>query len=392
MPRRKEGDQGELLHYLIARRAVDELGATEPDGGLKPPSLGKDAKVPAFTAWIVDWAVRHIRETIPSDWSLMVEVGFAYEYVLPRPVRVPISEIIGPIPADHEVQDGHVIIRYVIVSGHQDILAISPDGKRSKAIDWKTGPVGADPAENNWQAGTYLSLTHVAYGVEESDFCLAQPMVDEEATDIPRISNVTLSGTQLDAMTREISEQINAALEDRYTTDSGPKQCRYCPVAMRRAEACPSLKAELNYMKAQIDNNTLESLKAAPNDAVLGDFVLSGRTLAVPVKEATEMLHERLDAAGYVDAGCGKRITVKKQAGTIEILDPVAYYMALDGVLPKERLALAVKPSKDRVIDQVAAQLDLPKTSEKKRSATTWYEENVKQFTEQKEKRILVVT
>lgn len=392
MPRRNEGDQGELLHYLIARRAVDELGAREPEGGLRPPALGKDAKVPAFTAWIVDWAIRHIRETVPQDWSLMVEVGFAYEYQLPRPVWVPVSEIIGLIPADHEVKEGMVCIRYVVVSGHQDILAISPDGKRSKATDWKTGPVGADPAEENWQAATYLSLTHTAYDTEESGFCLAQPLVDEEAAGVPRISNVTLKGTQLAAMTAEIAEQINVALEQRYTTDSGTKQCRYCPVAMRRAWKCPSLIKEESFMKAQIESGLLERLQREPNDAQLGDFVLSGRTLAAPVKEATELLHERLDLAGYVDAGCGKRITVKKQAGTIEILDPVGYYMRLSGVLSADRLALAVKPSKDRVIDQVAAALDLPKTAKQGDSATSWYEQNVKGFTEQGEKRILVVS
>ena len=145
-------------------------------------------------------------------------------------------------------------------------------------------------------------------------------------------------------------------------------------------------------MKAQIESGLLERLQREPNDAQLGDFVLSGRTLAGPVKEATELLHERLDLSGYVDAACGRRITVKKQAGTIEILDPVAYYNTLNAVLPTERMALAVKPSKDRVIDQVAAAFDIPKTSKEGRSATAWYEDNVKGFTEQKEKRILVIS
>lgn len=390
--RRKDGDQGELLHYLIARRAVDELGASEPEGGLKPPSLGPDAKVPAFVAWIVDWGIRHIRDTIPADWSLMVEAGMAYRYDLPRPVWVPVSEIIGGIPADHLAQDGRVLISYVVVSGHQDILGISPCGKKSRTIDWKCGPVGADGAKDNWQGAVYLSLNHLAYDVKEAGFYLAQPLIDEEATGIPRLSDVTLTETELAKMDLEIAEQINKALEDRYTTDSGIKQCKWCPVALYRAWECPSLRAEESFMKAQIESGLLERLSKEPNDSQLGDFVLSGRTLAGPVKEATELLHDRLDATGYVDAGCGKRITVKKQAGTIEIIDPVGYYIALKNTLPVERIALAVKPSKDRVIDQVAAALDLPKTSKQGNSATSWYEQNVKGFTEQGEKRILVVT
>lgn len=389
---RQDGDEGELLHYLIAVRAVDLLGATPPEGGLKPPRTNK--KVPALTAWLVDWAIRQIKELIPPDWSLMVEVGMDYQYPLPRPVWVPVFEITGPIPADHEVREGMVCIRYVILSGHMDILSVSPDAKRMKGIDWKTGPVGADPADSNWQAATYLGLGKNAWdSIDQGEFTLAQPLIDEGATGIPRISSVSLTGDQLARLNDELAEQACRALETRYTTDSGVKQCRYCPMALTRPWDCPSLRAEETYMKAQIESGLLESLANAPDDAKLGDFVLSGRTLTAPVKEATELLHERLDSAGYIDAGCGKRITRKVQKGDITVTKPTEYFLALRELLQDdERIARVVTPSKDRVIDEIAEVHDIGKTAKKGDSATLRYETHLAPFTEQAERRILVIT
>lgn len=389
---REDGDDGELLHYLIAVRAIDKLGALAPEGGLRPPRTNK--KVPAFTAWIVDWAERQLRNIIPSDWSLLVEAEMAYQYTLPRPVWVPVSEIIGPIPEDYEVKDGMVCIRYVVISGHMDILAISPCGTKIKIVDWKTGPVGADPAESNWQGGSYIGLSKCAYpDAQEATFYLAQPLIDEDATGIKRVTDAPLVGAQLDRMNVELAERACVALETRYTTDSGDKQCRWCPVALTRPWDCPSLKGDAKYMKAQIDAGLLEALQKEPDDAALGDFVLVGRTLAAPVNEATELLHERLDQLGYVDAGCGRRITRKIQKGDIKILEPVKYFSALRGLLQTdERIANVVTPSKTRVIDEIAEVFNIHKTSEKEDSATARYEAELAQFTEQQEKRLLVIT
>ncbi len=120
-----EGWEGTMLHWMIADRAIRELGATPPEGGLPPPDVPKGYKVPAFSLWIVDWALRHIREIIPADWSLMVEVEMEYEF-------------------------GRWINR-----GHADIVALSPDGTKAKGADWKAVRVPVDPADNN---------DHVAHG------------------------------------------------------------------------------------------------------------------------------------------------------------------------------------------------------------------------------------
>lgn len=385
------GLEGQLLHFLIAQRLVLELKATPPEGGLVAPVLPKGYKLPAFSAWIVDWAVRWVRDNIPADWSLSVEVPVSYRYDLPRPVWVPVSEIIGPIPDDHEVKDGLVCIRYVNVSGHMDLLAQSPDGLSIHAGDWKTGPIGADPAESNWQVGTYLGLAKRAW--EETVhalFSLCQPKVDEEETGIPRISTVEMTGEQLDAMNAALAEQVCRALENRYETDSGPKQCKWCPVAANRPWLCPSLQAEKDFMKAKLTPTILQELQAEPNDGLLGDFVISGRTLKGPVESATEMLHERIAKLGYVDSGSGHRLTTTTRPGKYKLVDPDGAWDGVNRLIPG-RVAQVVNYSKDRLVDEIAAAQDIPKSGKKDRTAEKVFKEEVACFMEQGTTKILTI-
>lgn len=384
--------EGSLLHYLIAKRLVLEMGAVEPEGGLEPPVLPKGYKLAAFSAWIVDWAVGVVRESVPTDWSLSVEVPLAYRYDLPRPVWVPVSEIIGPIPADHEVKEGMVCIRYAILSGHMDWFAQSPDGRETVKGDWKTGQVGAEPAECNWQVAAYEGLCKLAWeDTENSKFLLAQPRIDEEASGIPRISTTTMSGAQLIEMNSVLAEQVCKALENRYETNSGQKQCKYCPVAAARPWLCPSLRAEEAFMKATLTPTLLEELRAAPNDALLGDFVISGRTLTGPVEKATDLLRERIDAQGYLDAGCGTRITQTSRPGAYKVPDPVAFFGKLRTILPQdEQIAKVVSPSMTRIKDEIAEVRGLPKTSKRGESGASVFDAELRPLVEQGESKVLI--
>lgn len=388
------GNDGSLIHYLIAARCVQELGARAPEGGLVYPKLPTGYKLPAFSAWIVDWGFRWVQENIPADWALLVELPLAHRYELARPVWVPVIEITGPIPSDHEVKDGMVCIRYVILSGHLDVFGISPDGTQSKGVDWKTGPVGADPAEENWQAATYLGLGKMEWDtLRQSDFTLAQPMIDEEATGIDRLSTVEMSGDKLDRMNAVLVEEVNKALENRYETDSSPKNCRWCPVAKLKPYACPSLVAEETFMKANLTKESLAQLRDKPNDALLADFVISGRTLAGPVKAATEMIHERIELLGYVDAGCGHRLTVKTKGGAYKIPDPAAFMAQIRTDLgTDERIAACVKPSMDRLKDQIAVAKGIKRISKHGESAESVFEANYRPLVEQGVAKELVVT
>ena len=392
-----EGTEGSLLHYLIAKRACLELGATAPDG-LAPPALPKGYRLPAFSAWIVDWAIEHIRASVPSDWTLIVELGLAYEFDLPRPVWVPVSELAEVPDGERRVRDGveEVLITKFTLSGHLDVFAQSPDGKHSMGFDWKTGIIGADPAEQNWQASGYDVLAHRAWpDIEDAEFQLCQPRIDEDATGIPRISRSSLNGDELRKMADVIVERVNAALENRYETNSGMKQCRYCALALSRPWDCPSLTGEMNFMKGTLTPETLAALRAAPKDGQIGDFVISGRTLTEPIKAATELLHERLDAVGYVDADCGTRITRTTRPGDYDIPNKGAFYSTLKAVLPAEEDRVECSSfSMTEIKKRIASVRNIPQKSTKPGvpDAAKVFDAELRPLTEQKQSRILIFT
>lgn len=373
VPRRisTEGDEGSQLHYLIAKKLVDEHGAIAPEGGLQKPKLAPGFKLSPFAAWIVDWAVRHILESVPKDWSILVEQEFAYEYQLPRPTVV----------------DG-VLVKVIVLTGHIDVMAMNPAGDEFLGFDWKTGVVGADSAENNWQAAGYLGLAKLAWPeIKKASFTLAQPRIDEDAG-IQRISTTTLDGDGLDQLNATLAEQFNLAIEDRFTTDSGIKQCKYCPVGLR----CPSIQAEVQLMKATLTPDLIERLKRTPSDTELAEFVISGRTITGPLEAAEELLHERLDVVGNIPTG---RITVSRrtQGGHYEINDPVQFMQALRVVLPSdESIYKVVKPSMSRIKDEIAAVQDIPKTSKHGTSAQSVFDGHLRPLCTQHQKKILVFT
>lgn len=402
----EDGAEGSLVHYLIAKRLVLELGATAPDG-LAPPVLPKGYALPAFSAWIVDWAVEHIRQSVPPDWTLMVEVGLAYEFDLKRPVWIPAEELMPDFMTHADASAGtwtdtsdpaHPVLKVLVnrftLSGHLDVLAMSPDGRQSIGFDWKSGVIGADPAEQNWQASGYDTLVARAWpDVDDARFQLCQPRIDEDATGIPRVSVSALNDNELRLMADVIVENVNLALENRYQTNSGMKQCRYCALALSRPWDCPSLKGDSEFMKATLTPDALEALRATPKDGQLGDFVIIGRTLTEPIKAATELLHERLDAVGFVDADCGTRITRTTRPGDYDIPDKQAFHATLKQVLPAEEDRVECASfSMTEIKKKIASTRGIPQKSKKPGAvdASKVFDAELRPLTNQKESRILV--
>jgi hypothetical protein len=374
-----DATEGSVLHHLIAARAVSELGATEPEDGLQAPKVAPGWSLPAFSAWIVDWGIRLLQDEIPQDWALMVEEEFAYSYkhatAFARPEGDPLIE-------------AHA---FFLLTGHIDILAISPDGKHAKALDWKTGQIGADPAESNWQASGYLALLKRAYpDLESAEFIMAQPRIDEEATGIPRVSRVSLDGEQLNKLNAYLATEIGKAMANSMQTDSSVKACKYCPVAMNRPWLCPSLAAEQFFMKAQLTEHAIEAMKTAPDDRQLVSWVASGRTLAAPQEAAEELLHTRLDQVGYVD-GESIRVTRKVTKGSYEVLEPEKFMEAAQAELPAPAVARSVNWSMTRLKDEIATAKNIPKTSKKGASADGVFEDKFRPLVKQGERRMLVI-
>lgn len=349
-----EGFEGTMIHWMIADRCVRELGAIPPEGGLPAPDVPKGYVLPKNSLWIVDWAMRHIRETIPDDWSLMVEVEMEHEF-------------------------GRWVNR-----GHADIIAISPCGKKAKGKDWKTGRDPVDPADNNEQTGSYMGLTKLEWpSIEEIDFEICQPRISEE-DGFERVSKVTV--TDLPALVASMDRRVCAALDAKPKLITG-KQCTYCIGC-----SCPAIQAEQEFMELELTPELLATIKRKPDDAKLADFVIIGRRLKKPLEDATEMLHARLDTNPTIVAGCGTQVSRKIQKGDYSVPDPVRFLAAVKELLPAEdSIAKVMTPSMTRVKDEIAAVMNIPKTGKAAVTAEGVFDAKLRPLVEQGEKRLLVL-
>lgn len=344
-----------MLHHMIADRAIRELGATPPEGGLPPPSVPKGYKLPANSLWIVNWGIRQIRRLIPDDWSLMVEVEMSWEF------------------------------NRWINTGHADIIGISPDGTHSIGIDWKSVRVPVDPADNNWQVASYIVLQKKEWpSLVRCEFYIAQPRVVEE-DGVERMSHVNV--TDLDALIAALDFAAEQALDRPMDLETG-KQCRWCVGC-----SCPAIQAEQEFMEMTMTPEMLATIKRTPDDATLGDFVLIGRRLDAALKDATEMLHSRLDEHPEgLTAGGGERITRKIQRGDYTVPDPTAFFIKLREVLPAESIPLVMTPSMGRIKDEIADKMAIPKTGKSEMTADSVFDAQLRPLVEQGVKRILVIT
>lgn len=357
-PKRDDGDEGSYLHWEIADRAIRELGAIPPEGGLPPPNVPQGYKLPANSLWIADWCIRHLQEMVPTDWSLMVEVEMEHAY--PR--------------WDDK--------------GHADIVAISPDGKRAKGFDWKTGRDPVDPADENWQVFDYQCLISLEWpSIDGIEFQVVQPRLSEEAGE--RVSISVLEGDRLKAAPGVLDAHMCRSLDNLDEINSGRKQCRWCNVKLQ----CPAKIAERDFMKMKLTKEALAAIKAVPDDAVLGEWVVVARSLRQAMDDASELLHERLDATGVVVAADGTTITRKVQRGSYTVERPQEFLASFRQLVPADaHLAQCFDPSMTRIKDVLAEVMDIPKGGKSAVTAESVFDAHLRPHVKQGERRVLQFT
>ncbi len=326
-----DGHEGAMLHYLIARRAIDELGAEGPEE-LAAPDVPAGYRLPAFSMWIVGWAIRHIRETVPDDWTLMVEVGLAYRY-------------------ERWIQSGHI-----------DLLAISPDGKSVIIIDWKTGRKIVDPASENEQGNGYLALVKRAWAeIQNAMVQIVQFYADEEAG-FDRVSTVVVGPEIVNGVVSALDNRMGAQLDRQDELHTGP-WCDYCI-----GPSCPALRAEMEELESMKMTLTPEALAATgpePDDLTLSKFVEIGRRLATPIDDAIAMAKDRIKRNGSLPCADGGSYVLRPHGGQYSLKDgvqPYTYYRrAKDLLESEERFSTTVKISMSRLIDEIAEERGINK-------------------------------
>ncbi len=348
-----EGHEGSYIHWAVADRLVRELGAIPPEGGLPAPDVPAGYKLPANSLWMVDWLSRHVQETVPANWSLMVEVEMSHQF--PRWRN----------------------------TGHADVIAISPDGTECIQIDYKTGRDPVDPADNNWQVANYLGLAKLEWpSLRRGKGQIAQPRVSEE-DGIERVSTVVVE--DLDLLVATLDDEICKALDQPMRLKTSKKACNWCVGC-----SCPAIRAQQKIMELTLTPDMLAQIKRTPDDATLGEFVAIGRILSRPLDDAEKMLHERLDAQPEVVASGGTRITRVVQKGSYSWPDPLAALTAVKELLPSDASqAKVLTPSVTRLKDEIATVFSVPKSGKAATTAETIFDARLRPLVEQSDRKIL---
>lgn len=348
-----EATEGTALHWLAHAQMVKDMAAAG-DPGPTPPI----PKAVAFSSWIVDYYVRTVRETVPPDWSLEVEAAMAYD------------------------------LGGFTLSGHIDSIAMSPDATEAIGFDLKTGYDPVDIAEENWQVLSYAVLLLRAYPtLRKITFFIVQPRNDEDAG-LQRVSSVIIEGDVLANAERVLVGRINDALGRAHEVETSLKACKWCAAAL----VCPAQIKLRELMKATLTEEFLATLRQTPDDAALAEWVMSGRMVNRPIEDATELLKERVRAAGTL-ALEGVSVTIKSKPGRYTFPDPVAFYRATRQRLPDDTAyAETVTPSVTKLKEKLAEATGLPKTSKKGESVESLFAQEFRPLCEQSTSEQLVFT
>lgn len=352
-----EGWEGTLGHWTVATRLIAEHGAKPPGGALPAPAVHPTYKLPKTSEWMIEWFVRQITEDIPATYAMEVESYFEYEF------------------------------DRFILTGHMDVDAVNADGTDFLGGDEKWGYIPVKPASLNDQLLGYLVLGKCAYPkIDHAKFFLYQPRNSEE-DGFQRISWVELDGAGLDACVASLDARVNEALDDPMTVTSGLTACDWCPVGIQ----CPAVRKELEFMHATLTPESLASIKATADDKLLGDVVISARTISRAIDDAEELLHSRLDAQPEIIAGNGQRITRKIEGGQYKLIDPVGAFSAVSSLIPAARLPHVVKYTSDRLIDEIAQAHNVPKGGKSAITGRSIFDSTVRPHFEQGERRKLII-
>lgn len=350
----EEGTEGTALHQIAHLRMVTELGA------VGDPGVAVECKATKFSAWISDYYYNFVKETTPADWSLEVEAHLEYEF------------------------------DRFILSGHIDCLAMSADGSEAIIFDLKTGYIPVDIAEENEQVFGYNCVLLMAYpDLNKITSYIIQPRNDPDEGD-QRISGpLVIEGDTLSNCLPTMERRINASLDNAMELNSGSVQCKWCPAAIQ----CPALIKERELMRHTLTEEEVARITRQPEDTTLADWVIASKTLNRPIEDAVTLAKERVKANGSLVASDGATITAKVEAGSLSYPDMPKFYEAFKQVLSdEESIPACWKPSKTKIIDEIANKRGVKKTSKKDSvTAESIWTGHLASFCEQGERMKLVI-
>lgn len=342
-----EAVMGVGVHWLGHDRMKQELGAVG-EIGPRPAEM----KAALNSQWIADYYFRTVEENTPTDWSLELEADL-----------------------DHEFDQ-------FILTGHPDAVAMNAEATEAIGFDLKAGYITVDIAELNIQVLCYACLIWLAYPtIKKITYFIIQPRASEDDGE-QRVSQVTID--DVPQAVRYLESQFNAAIANGMELNTGPKQCLYCAAKLQ----CKALILLREAMKSTLTKEDLGNVQRYPQDAVLADWYLDGKVLSGPIAEAADLARERIKAAGSIESSDGVRLGIKIEGGSYDYPDMPAFYEAFKTVLPEEAsIPKCWKPSKTKIIEEIAEVRGLKKTSKKEKvTATSIWDGHLRSYVTQGER------
>lgn len=340
--------EGNWCHYEAARRLIAEHGAIGPEGGLPEPELPEGWAPTPWSHWLVDYYLNIVASWTDYDQALIVEDQLVAEF------------------------------ERFILSGHMDLFAITPDGKKAVAFDLKTGNIAVPPAEENNQVLGYVTLLLMLYpDLDEITFLIVQPRNNPDMGE-QRVTHVVVSREDMLATREYLESQINDALDNPMTVNSGPRQCLYCPVKLQ----CPAIKEDIRMAKVTLTAEHMASLKEHPDPEEFVEIETSRKVLEPVFDENKKMLKWYLESTGEIALDDGRRCVLVERNGTRSITDNEAAAAALQD-LPDPIYYRCFKFKPSEIEKALAEALGLPKTSKKGQSAESEYRERLGDITQQ---------
>lgn len=332
--------QGNWCHFQAAKELIREHQAVCPEGLLK-------AEIPVgwtpsdFDRWVVDYYVDTVISNTPLDWAIEVENYLLWEF------------------------DSFVL------AGHQDYLAISPEGTSAYGADLKRGSIPVEPAENNWQVSAYAALLKLNFpSLEHLTYEIIQPL--NSSLDMDKVSSVTLEREQLDCLPGFIEDRIQNALSKPYDLETGT-HCVYCPANKQ----CPALKEHRDQMKKTITKEELDKLKENPEIDELAEWALFRKMCSNLLDEAVGLLRDELlkSDSGRRLVGEHEFFVVTNSKKTIPSeLHEAAWDIVVDHLDSDDAYKTISGFSKDQIINGLKKRYKIPKKSKNKEDATEMFD------------------
>lgn len=338
-----EAEMGTGCHWLGHDLMIRELGAV---GAIGPRPANMKAAM--ASSWLSDFYFLTVQEIVPADWSLELEADL-----------------------DHEFEQ-------FILTGHPDAIAMNADATEAIGFDLKAGYLSVDVAELNIQVLCYAILLWFAYPyLRKITYHIVQPRASEDDGE-QRVSSVVID--DVPQAVAYLEAQINAAISNNMELDTGPSQCRYCPVKLQ----CPALINLRNEMKFVMTKDEVARIKREPDDTQIADWYRDGKVLSGPIEDATDLAKDRIKANGSIENSDGARYGLKVEGGSFSYPDMPAFYEAFKLVLPDESsIAKCWKPSKSKIIEEIAEVRGVKKAGKDSVTATSIYEGHLQSYTVQ---------